>query len=254
MLLVAFLLHPLMAALGISFCVFLDDGAAATRSRRAFALCGTPRRRLCRWAGSSSRRIRLGARLSTREPTTTSSIGHGTNGWARWRRCFSSGCCGASRASAEKLLLARFAAAVFAYGVFQQALAMAMLCPPSLVRLTPLQPMRYLHLVLFSLRDDGRMPAGEILLKRSVWRWAVFLLVANGCMFAWQRAEFGGSQHLELPGRAARRIRGCRPLRGSARIRRRTHILRLTRIIWKRQARIITAFARWPSAASWPMQ
>jgi hypothetical protein len=38
-------------------------------------------------------------------------------------------------------------------------------------------------------------------LKRNAWRWAVFLLLANGCMFAWQRAEFRGSQHLELPGR-----------------------------------------------------
>ena len=38
---------------------------------------------------------------------------------------------------------------VFVYGVFQQALAMAMLWPPSLVRLTPLQPMRYLHLEYF---------------------------------------------------------------------------------------------------------
>jgi len=32
-------------------------------------------------------------------------------------------------------------------------------------------------------------------------RWAAFLLIANGCMFAWQRAEFAGTQHLELPGR-----------------------------------------------------
>ena len=45
------------------------------------------------------------------------------------------------------------------------------------------------------------MPAGEVRVEAKRWRWAVFLLVANGCMFAWQRAEFSGSQHLELPGR-----------------------------------------------------
>jgi hypothetical protein len=36
-------------------------------------------------------------------------------------------------------------------------------------------------------------------MKRSAWRWAAFLLIANGCMFAWQRAEFAPSQHLEMP-------------------------------------------------------
>jgi hypothetical protein len=33
-----------------------------------------------------------------------------------------------------------------------------------------------------------------------VWRWAVFLLVANGSMFAAQRVEFAASPYLELPG------------------------------------------------------
>jgi hypothetical protein len=35
-----------------------------------------------------------------------------------------------------------------------------------------------------------------------VWRWALFLLATNGCMFAAQRAEFPASEHLELPGRS----------------------------------------------------
>ena len=49
---------------------------------------------------------------------------------------------------------------------------------------------------------------------------------------------------------ARRSIPGCRLLRGSGRIRRRTRISHSIRITWKRPARIFTDFARWPSAAS----
>jgi hypothetical protein len=79
---------------------------------------------------------------------------------------------------------------------------MLVLASPSLVRLTPLQPMRYLQIVYFFLALVGGSLIGKHLLKTSVWRWAVFLLVFNGTMFAAQRAEFGGSQHIEWPGRA----------------------------------------------------
>ena len=152
-----------------------------------------------------------------------------------------------------EILLARFALAVFAYGVFQQLLAMVMLSSPSLVRLTPLQPMRYLHLVYFLLMLTAGCLLGKYALKRSVWRWAVFLLVVNGCMFAWQRTEFSGSQHLELPGRQPANAW----LQAFAWIRENTPetpTLPWTRITWKRPARITTAFARWPSAANWPMR
>ncbi len=97
-------------------------------------------------------------------------------------------------------MLARFAAAVFFYALFQQALAMAVLWPSSLVRLTPLQPMRYLHLEYFLFMMVAGAMLGRFVLRRSVWRWAALLLVVNGSMFAWQRAEFGGVAHLELPG------------------------------------------------------
>jgi hypothetical protein len=43
---------------------------------------------------------------------------------------------------------------------------------------------------------------GKHLLKASVWRWAAFLLVFNGTMFAAQRIQFSNSQHIEWPGRA----------------------------------------------------
>src|SRR6185437_497956 len=44
-------------------------------------------------------------------------------------------------------LLSRFAFAVLVYGVFQQLATVAMLTPPSLIRLTSLQPMRYLQII-----------------------------------------------------------------------------------------------------------
>jgi hypothetical protein len=102
----------------------------------------------------------------------------------------------------DEMVLAQFALAVFAYGLFQQSIAMLMLGFPSLVRLTPLQPMRYLHLVYVFLALIGGCLVGKHLLKTSVWRWAAFLLVFNGSMFAAQRVEFSSSQHIEWPGRA----------------------------------------------------
>ena len=100
-------------------------------------------------------------------------------------------------------LLARFALAVFIYGVFHQAVAMILQGFPALIRLIPLQPMRFLHLTYFFLMLVGGCLLGKYLLKASVWRWAVFLLVINAGMFASQRMQFSSIEHLELPGRAS---------------------------------------------------
>jgi hypothetical protein len=61
--------------------------------------------------------------------------------------------------------------------------------------------MRYLYLVYVFLALMAGCLAGEFLLKASAWRWALYLVVINGAMFAAQRAEFAHSPHLELPGR-----------------------------------------------------
>ena len=96
--------------------------------------------------------------------------------------------------------LARFAFAVMVYGVFQQTVAVAMLTPPSLIRLAPLQPMRYLQLVYFFMALIAGCLLGRFLLKGRIWRWAVFLLLINGGMLAAQEAQFPDCPHLELPG------------------------------------------------------
>lgn len=100
--------------------------------------------------------------------------------------------------------LARFALAVFVYSIFQQAVALAMLPPLGWLRLTPLQPMRYLHLVYFALALAGGGLLGQFLLKKSAWRWVAYLAVMNVGMLYCQEAQFPASRHLELPGQDPR--------------------------------------------------
>jgi hypothetical protein len=77
---------------------------------------------------------------------------------------------------------------------------MIVLKSPSLVRLTPIQPMRFLHLVYYFLALIAGCLLGKYLLKDNKWRWAAFLIAINAGMFASQRALFPNSEHLELPG------------------------------------------------------
>lgn len=198
----AFLLHPLMAVMGASFCFFLTLalharvkvwmarpvgvlqeetaalaplgwvlGPASTDWRKALAMHRYYR--LYEWTWYEW----LGA------------LGPLVLFWVLWR---------VAERRGEKML-ARFALVVFAYGVFQQCVATAMLTPPGWIRLTSLQPMRYLHLVYFAMVLVCGCLTGKHLLKASVWRWAVFLAAINGGMLAWQIAAYPDSPHLEMP-------------------------------------------------------
>jgi len=197
----ALLLHPLMAIMGISFCVVytlvqMDRVRERVRAWQSSLAMAVP----LGWAfgpGDRSWRQALDTRTYYYLYKWTWYEWLGALAplflfWLLWRMA-------RNRGHAN---LARFALAVFVYGAFQQALAMAVLWPDSLVRLTPLQPMRYLHLLYFLFVMTAGCLLAQSVLKRSVWRWAVFLLAANGCMFAAQRAEFAASRHLELPGLA----------------------------------------------------
>jgi hypothetical protein len=196
----AFLLHPIMAAMGISFSLFLSvallDPAPAWLAGFERAMPAlVPLDWILEPANPSWKRA-----LDTRTYyylykwhwyEWLGALAPLALFWILWRVARQRG----------NTLLARFALAVFAYGAFQQVLAMAMLAPPSLVRLTPLQPMRYLQLVYFFMALVGGALLGKFLLRASVWRWMVFLLAVNGGMLAAQCAEFSHSQHLEWPGR-----------------------------------------------------
>ena len=199
LLLLAFAMHPIMAALGISFCTILtlltlEPVYAWARSWRDSLAAAVPLGWLFEPPSPAWRKALETRRYFFLYKWT----------WYEWLG-----------ALAPLLLffvlwrvarrrgetnLARFALAVFIYGVFHQAVAMAVLGSPELIRLTPLQPMRYLHLVYFFMMLVGGCLLGKYLLKSSVLRWAVFLLAINVPMYAAQQAEFSGSEHLELPG------------------------------------------------------
>ena len=200
LLILAVVLHPLMAAFGISFCVFLALALrqpAWTRGRtwRSARAAVVPLAWVFAPAGPGWR-----AALHTR---TYFFLNQWT--WYEWLGAlapliFFAAVWRIARRG-EEGMLARFALAAFAYGVFQQAVAMVLLGPSSLVRLAPFQPMRYLHLEYFLFVMTAGCLLGRLAFKRSAWRWAVFLVVANGCMLAWQCSEFSGSEHLEMPWR-----------------------------------------------------
>ena len=199
LLLTAFLLHPMMAALGMSFCVFLTLAMMEPVPFRLRAIEGSV-------AASA---VPLGWLFAPDTPSWRLALASRTYYsvyrwawyewlgalaplflfWLLWRVAHRHG---------EKHL-ARFALAVFAYGVFQQIIAMVLLAPPSLVRLTPLQPMRFLQLVyLFMALAAGGL-LGRFLLRKQIWRWAVYLLVINGGMFLVQWELIDDGAHLELP-------------------------------------------------------
>jgi hypothetical protein len=198
LLILSLVLHPIMGALGVSFCIFLILSLMERTSVRPETLGSvavglmpmgwlfeppSPTWRealdtrsyyfLSRWAWYEW----LGALV----PLLLF--------WVLWRI--------ATRRS--EIRLARFSLAVVAYGVFQQIVAIVVLGLPTLVRLTPFQPMRYLHLVYVFLCLIGGGLLGRHLLKAQVWRWAVFLVVINAGMFVAQRQLFPASPHLELP-------------------------------------------------------
>lgn len=207
LLLLAFLLHPIMAAFGISFCFFL----VLTTSEWV-------RLRLLFWRNQASRTLAIGVVplgwvFSPTTPTWRMAIEARKYlllyqwEWYEWLGAIAPLLLfwllwNIARKRGETLL-ANFALAVLLFGVFQMAVAMVMLGVPSMVRLVPLQPMRFLHLIYFFLMLLGGCLVGKYLLKGSVWRWAVFLIAINGGMFAAQQPLFASTDQLELPGRSS---------------------------------------------------
>jgi hypothetical protein len=200
----AFLMHPIMAAAGLSFCCFLalamsdlvHDRIRSFREVRKIPV--TVAAAIPAWIFEKPSPLWEKA-LTTRTYyflykwtwyEWLGALAPLILFWLLWRKA----------RQHNQPVLARFALAVFAYGVFQQIFAMAVLAPASLVRLTPFQPMRYLQLVYFFMVLIGGCLLGKYLLKASAWRWALFLLVTNGSMFASQRAEYPASRHIEMPG------------------------------------------------------
>lgn len=104
------------------------------------------------------------------------------------------------QAVAAQATLVRLSLGLALYAVLQLALALVLMLPPALERLRPLEPMRYLHLLYLLTILLGGCLLGDYVLRRHRWRWsALFLLLALKMFFA-ERAAYPASPHLELPG------------------------------------------------------
>ena len=197
----AFLFHPIMGAMGISFCFFLwlaqrgklDWVTGAAWSQRA-AIAALP----------------LGWIFEPPTPAWRAALHTRTYyfpfqwHWYEWLGALAPMLLFWLLAQWAALrgnrLLARFAAAVVAYSVVQQWIAIGMTAPPALIRLIPLQPMRYLHLVYLFMALLAGALLGEYVLRASRLRWAGYLLLIYGGMFVSQRAIFADTVPVEWPG------------------------------------------------------
>ena len=199
-LLAAFFLHPLMTVFGLSFCTFLTLATLEPLPLPLRALSTTSLAILpLRWVFEP-------AHSTWYKAAETRSYFYLSNWtWYEWLGAlaplalFALLWRFANRRG--ETLLARCAAAVFFYGLFQQILAMLLLSPWASARLMPLQPMRYLQIEYFLLMMLGGAMLGRFLLKKGAWSWALFLLPINALMFTWQRVELSAVPHIELPGR-----------------------------------------------------
>jgi hypothetical protein len=106
-----------------------------------------------------------------------------------------------NRSLAGPVLLPLVSALLY-YGAFQTVVGLAIMFPPSLERLRPFEPMRYLHLlyVFFFLIAGGFL--GSYVLGRRAYRWALLFLPLSAGMFYAQRQMYPASPHIEWPGAA----------------------------------------------------
>lgn len=205
-LVVAFVLHPLMGAFGISFCCIL---AVATLQPVQARIRALREQRLAPASTTAAMVIPFGwifgppsapwlEALKTRHLyflyqwewyEWLGVIGPMIIFWAMARHA----------RKQKNPELASFSYALLVYSAFQLIISMAILSPWAPVGFTTLEPMRYLHLVYVFLALIGGAYIGRYVLKSYVWRWAVFLILANGGMFFAQRQLFASTPHIELP-------------------------------------------------------
>jgi hypothetical protein len=205
---IAFAIHAIMAAFGISFCVFLFWRLRASESRPPSA---TPI--------AAAFLLPLGwvfplgwifepASDAWRQAAATRSFyfilrWH----WYEWLGVFAPLVLlyvfrrflllrGERDGSALPSLLS----ALLYYGVFQTAVGLLIMLPPGLERLRPFEPMRYLHLLylLFFMIVGGVL--GRYVLDRKLYRWLLLFLPMGAGMFYAQRQMYPASAHLEFPG------------------------------------------------------
>jgi hypothetical protein len=202
LLLGAAVLHPIMAAFGVSYCVILTiadwwpQRIACSGRTGVLAASAAPL-----W-------IFEGPSPAWRQALATRNyyfIGRWT--WYEWLGAiapiFILGAMASGARRANRPGMARLAGCAAGFAVLQLIVACVILLTPALVRLTPMQPTRYLHLVYILMALLGGGLLGEKVLRDHAWRWLLLFLPLAFGMFAAQRALFRGTEHLELPGRAS---------------------------------------------------
>ncbi|HEU5350467.1 MAG TPA: DUF6798 domain-containing protein [Terracidiphilus sp.] len=207
LLILAFILHPLMGAFGVSFAAFL---AVVTCDPVHEFLSGWLLRPLPHASLPAAALIPFGWVLGTPSQAWMDSMRprhlfwlyHWE--WYEWLGAiaplFLFWLLARYAASRGENTLAKLATALFLYGAFQQCIALVILSPWAPIGLTTLEPMRYLHVIYIFLVLIAGAYLGKHLLKRHAWRWAVLLAVANGGMFFAQRQLFAASPAVEFPG------------------------------------------------------
>jgi hypothetical protein len=199
---VAFAIHALMTSFGISLCLFLywslrPDKSPQLRASPVAAVIFLP----FGWLFDP-------ASDAWRQAAATRDFYYLTRWeWYEWLGLFAplillfaaQRWLESRRTLADKPMLLPFLSALLYYGVFQTIVSLALMLPPSLERIRPFEPMRYLHLLylFFFLIAGGLL--GEYLLGRRIYRWALLFVPLSAGMFYAQCQMYPASPHLELP-------------------------------------------------------
>lgn len=202
LLVAAFSVHALMTLFGVSFCVFLE-----------LALRGARVRQISPVPASLALLIPLGwmfapASDAWRQAASTRDFYYLSRWeWYEWlglfgpllllfigRRFINN-----HAELTENTQLLAFVSSLLFYGIFQTVVGLALMLPPSLERVRPFEPMRYMHLLylFFFLIVGGLL--GQYALRDRVYRWALLFLPLSAGMFFAQREMYPASPHLELP-------------------------------------------------------
>jgi hypothetical protein len=197
----AFAIHAIMASFGISFCAFLFWRLHPARTRRPSAT-SIPAALL----------LPLGwifepASDAWREAAATRDFYFLARWhWYEWLGVFAPLVLlyffwrFLQREDRDSSALPALVSALLCYSAFQTAVGLLIMLPPSLERLRPFEPMRYLHLLylLFFLVAGGLL--GRYILTRKIYRWLLLFLPLSAGMFYAQRQMYPASAQLELPG------------------------------------------------------
>jgi hypothetical protein len=99
--------------------------------------------------------------------------------------------------------LSRMASRLALYGCLQFGVALVISMTPGLDRMRSFQPMRYLHLLYLLLVLFAGGLIGQRILRGQVLRWLLcFVPLGTGMFFA-QRQTFPATEHVEWPGRSS---------------------------------------------------